>query len=424
MSVIDDAPRAVGTRRRSRDRWRSSPGRSSEARRSSVVASVSRGCCSWRRTPSLPTTGTGSPTGCACPVDDRDLCARVAACSGSQRGRRNRCSTSSTCCGAATAGPHWRRSRPGWSACCWRAAAAWSAGASSVPPRGRTACPARVRSTPRLRPPARPGRSRSGLQIHNVRRRGLMLEVDERSTRGEAHACPGGRGARRRAPRPRRRHDSASCTGTSTSFENPTARNSSSRSRSAGSPTTITSAGSNPRRAPTMLAYGSGISVRRVEHHRAEVLVVDRATRRRGRGLSTMHPTLGDLRRRAEAREPAVGQLADPAQLARCPTAEPHVERLLHRPGADRHALVVEARAVVVDGVLGPEPADQRERLVEPRRALLAGDAERLLLVRLDHAEPERRAAPGRPTARRGSPTAWRAAPGCARGAPARSCRA
>ena len=50
------------------------------------------------------------------------------------------------------------------------------------------------------------------------------------------------------------RHESASCTGTSTSFEKPAATNSSSRSRSAGMPTTITSAGSKPSRAPAMLA--------------------------------------------------------------------------------------------------------------------------------------------------------------------------
>ena len=45
--------------------------------------------------------------------------------------------------------------------------------------------------------------------------------------------------------------------------------------------------------------------------------------------------------------------------------AEPHVERLLHRLGPHGHALEVEAGAVVVDGVLGPEPPHQRRA---PRR--------------------------------------------------------
>ena len=51
---------------------------------------------------------------------------------------------------------------------------------------------------------------------------------------------------------------------------------------------------------------------------------------------------------------------------------------------------VVEARAVVVDGVLGPEAAHERQGLVEPRGPLAPLDPERLLLVRVGDAEAER----------------------------------
>src|SRR5439155_6261253 len=49
----------------------------------------------------------------------------------------------------------------------------------------------------------------------------------------------------------------------------------------------------------------------------------------------------------------------------------------------------METRAVVVDGVLRPEPAEERKYLVEPGRALLAGDTEGRLLVGCDDAEPK-----------------------------------
>ena len=44
----------------------------------------------------------------------------------------------------------------------------------------------------------------------------------------------------------------------------------------------------------------------------------------------------------------------------------------------------------MIHRVLGPEPADQRQGLVEPGGPLLPRDAERLLLVGVDHAQPER----------------------------------
>ena len=70
----------------------------------------------------------------------------------------------------------------------------------------------------------------------------------------------------------------------------------------------------NPGACAAMLGEGLGHLGAGVEHHRAVVLVVDGAPGGGGRGLDRL-PTLGHLGRRAEAREPAVGQLADPAQL-------------------------------------------------------------------------------------------------------------
>ena len=44
----------------------------------------------------------------------------------------------------------------------------------------------------------------------------------------------------------------------------------------------------------------------------------------------------------------------------------------------------------MVDGVLGPEAAHERQRLVEPRGARAPLDPERLLLVRVGDTEAER----------------------------------
>ena len=57
----------------------------------------------------------------------------------------------------------------------------------------------------------------------------------------------------------------------------------------------------------------------------------------------------------------------------------------------DAQTFVVEALAVVIDLVLEPEAPDERERLLEPRRALLAGHPECLLLGGVRDAETERR---------------------------------
>src|SRR5262249_4311502 len=129
--------------------------------------------------------------------------------------------------------------------------------------------------------------------------------------------------------------------------------------------------------------------VAHVDHERAVVLVLDLTTGLCRRLLDDDAPGR-HLRRRREAREPAVAEPPHPPQLALGPTAQPHVGRLLPRLGPHRQAPVREARAVVVDMVLDPQPAHEGERLVEPRRPLLPGDAERLLLGGVGDAEPER----------------------------------
>ena len=79
--------------------------------------------------------------------------------------------------------------------------------------------------------------------------------------------------------------------------------------------------------------------------------------------------------------EPAVAEPADPPQLARGPAAEPHVGRLLHRLRQHPEPLVVEAGAVVVDGVLASRSGGSSGSASSNHGARsLARDAERLLL--------------------------------------------
>ena len=101
-------------------------------------------------------------------------------------------------------------------------------------------------------------------------------------------------------------------------------------------------------------------------------------------------PARGAVGGRREAGEPAVTEPTAAAQLALGAAAEPHVGRLLPRLGPHGEVAVVEVVAVVVDVVLGPQPPDQGQRLVEDRRTLVAGDAERLVLRGDRVAEPER----------------------------------
>src|SRR5690606_2731190 len=102
-------------------------------------------------------------------------------------------------------------------------------------------------------------------------------------------------------------------------------------------------------------------------------------------------PAGGDVLGRAEAGKPAIAQPAGAAQLRRRHAAEPDLDGLLDRSGPDPGTLVPEERALVVDGVLGPDPPEQREGLVEALRPLGALDAEGLLLGGIDLAEPEGR---------------------------------
>ena len=128
----------------------------------------------------------------------------------------------------------------------------------------------------------------------------------------------------------------------------------------------------------------------RVEDHGAEVLGIDARGSPRSAASSIRDAAAVHCRGGRERREPAVAEPADTAQLRRRLAAEPHV-KALRRLRQYVHALVVEPRAVVVDGVLAPQAAEQRERLVEDRGAIATRDAERLLLDRMRDAESERR---------------------------------
>ena len=185
------------------------------------------------------------------------------------------------------------------------------------------------------------------------------------------------------------RQSSGSWSGTSTSFEKSCATYCSIWRSSAS---TVLGISSSRSASGFRVAIERADRVRhlpvRVEEHGAEVLRIDRAP---GLGCCGFdhRPALGaDLRSR-ERRQPAVAEPPHPTELAGRPAAEPDVGRLLHGLGQHPQPLVVEAGPVVVDRVLRPEPAHQRERFVEPRGAVLAGDAERLLLGRVHDPQAE-----------------------------------
>ena len=123
------------------------------------------------------------------------------------------------------------------------------------------------------------------------------------------------------------------------------------------------------------------------------MLRVDRPTVLLGH-LGDGGPARGHLGGHDERRQPAVAQASHPAQLGGGEAAEPDVGRLLERLRDHLQCLEVEARAVVVDGVLQPQAPDQRQGLVEPRRPLAACHAEGLLLVGVGDAETEGRQEP------------------------------
>ncbi|MCP9948789.1 hypothetical protein LUX33_10425 [Actinomadura madurae] len=119
------------------------------------------------------------------------------------------------------------------------------------------------------------------------------------------------------------------------------------------------------------------------------MLLLDLASGARRRLLDDPPAALG-LRRGGERGEPPVREPSGAAQFRVGRPAHPHVEAARGRFRQHAQPLVVEPRAVVGDLVLGPEPAQQRQRLLEERGALLPPHPERLLLARVPLPEPER----------------------------------
>ena len=101
----------------------------------------------------------------------------------------------------------------------------------------------------------------------------------------------------------------------------------------------------------------------RVEHHRAVVLG-GRWPDPPASAAASMRATSHTARPGREPRQPAVAEPPDPFQLRGGPCRR--ARRLVDVwASAARSWAVVEPRAVVIDRVLGPEPAQQWQRLVE-----------------------------------------------------------
>ena len=122
------------------------------------------------------------------------------------------------------------------------------------------------------------------------------------------------------------------------------------------------------------------------------VVAIERAARLGGGRLDRRN-TFGDVPRRGEAGEPAVGETAGAAKLGRCLPTEPDLERLLDRLGEHTSADHREAVAFVVDDIFFPEPTHEGQGLVQPRGPVLAVDLERLVLGGVGDTEPECRKA-------------------------------
>ncbi|TPW10116.1 MAG: hypothetical protein FD127_3894 [Acidimicrobiaceae bacterium] len=95
-----------------------------------------------------------------------------------------------------------------------------------------------------------------------------------------------------------------------------------------------------------------------------------------------------------EARQPSIGEAADASQLRWGDAAEPHVEVRLVRRRANAEGVVVEALAVMGEGLAGPARAQHGHALVEPRRSFRSLDAEGLLFIGVGDPEAERRKEP------------------------------
>ena len=187
----------------------------------------------------------------------------------------------------------------------------------------------------------------------------------ERSGRPEAQFCSGSSAS---ATSPRwASQSSGSASGITTNFDAPdldvladhraAARRGPTRS---SAPARRRDGGAPPRRRPPR---GSGPS--RVGDQRAEVLRFDlpAAPRRRAPGWSTI-PSRTSSGVQNDG-QPAVAQAAAAPQLRGCDAPEPDVERLLEGERPHDRPLVVERVAVVVHDLPGPEPAEEREHLVE-----------------------------------------------------------
>ena len=232
-----------------------------------------------------------------------------------------------------------------------------------------------------------------------------MPAPPRRRPRRRARARSGGRGPRRRAARARVPSRRAPRTAPRRASRSRPRRSLRGARRNASSPTATTSCASTPgRRCARSCATTSGTPW--CPYGTSTPQCSGSMARPGGgrRGLDHL-AARRRLRGRREARQPAVGEPADASQLTGGAAAEPDVRRLLHRADADADALVVEVRAVVVDGVLGPEATDQCQR---PRRRVRRAPRGRR---RTPAARPARRrrgrtpGAPGRRTADRGSPT-------------------
>ena len=78
-----------------------------------------------------------------------------------------------------------------------------------------------------------------------------------------------------------------------------------------------------------------------------------------------------------EAGHPAIGQPTAAAQRRRLHTAEPDLEGVLEGPGVGGYIVQLVEAAVVGDPLLGPQPAQHAEQLVEHGGAIRSGHASR-----------------------------------------------
>ena len=98
----------------------------------------------------------------------------------------------------------------------------------------------------------------------------------------------------------------------------------------------------------------------------------------------------GDVPRRGEAGEPAVGKAAGAAKLGRCPPTEPDLERLLDRLGSTR-APTTEKRSPSWSTTASSQSRCMRGKAHSATGPGPCGRLESLVLGGVGDAEPERR---------------------------------